>query len=133
VSMFRDLNLRQVSFLHDDCHLRLDPLARGLAKNSVKFALELILRPLALGSYCTTAPGNLVVNRMDTCFAQNHLHSAGMTRSECEPQILKADFGQRLRLPQRWSHSLLISASHALIVSLLLRSGWPVQRTAGHF
>jgi hypothetical protein len=44
-------------------------MARNSAKNSARFALELILRPSALGSYRTTAFGNLVVDRTDIGFA----------------------------------------------------------------
>jgi len=38
-------------------------MARNSAKNSAKFAHELSIRPAALGSYGTTASGNLVVDR----------------------------------------------------------------------
>jgi hypothetical protein len=63
-------------------------MARNSAKNSAKFALELTVRPSALGSYGTTASGNLVVDRTDVGFAQDRRHPAGMLRPESEPPTL---------------------------------------------
>jgi hypothetical protein len=59
-------------------------MARNSAKNSAKFALELTLRPSVLGSNGTTASGNLVVDRTDKGFAQNHKRPSGMLRPESE-------------------------------------------------